>query len=245
MNIHHATVKAAAAKGITLTGNDEDGVTATSGEREFTFQVEDESVTDTAKAVWARLADILAFEAETPGVQIEQRDGDYCAIRIEDGADIACDPDYDDLLVTVREALSADEGAEAEDGEEPEVRSVVPDRYKKEYAARGHPAHCGDWLANVLNARVLGENGLNVDLMLAVADANGLDARKWLSGTRGWQGRFRMTSRNALAKIVAVAGVLHVPAEANNGEGDVELEPPAAWVAEHTPKAKGKAAVQA
>lgn len=249
--IHHATVKSAANKhGVTLSNDDEGNVVAAFGEREFTFPTEAEGdeptqaeLTEVAKDAICVVADVRAFEAEYPRFQIDQDEGDYVGRFVEDGEEVARDPELADLFETLREA--GVEGADDED-DEPEVRSVVPYRYKREYAERGHPAHCGDWLAVTLNARCLREGGFVIEPMVAICEANGLDPQRWLkSSTRGWQGRFRMTSRNALAKVVAVAGVMHVPAEANNGEGDVELTPPAEWIAAHTPKARGKAAVEA
>lgn len=245
--IHHATVKSAQAKGIGLS-YDEGVVTAAYGEREFSTTLEGDEptqrdVTDAAREVWRIAADAQAWEADHPTMQIEQDDGDFVGILLADGTEVARDPDFDDLIVTLNEAGEA-EGDEEDD--EPETRSVVPYHYKREYAERGHPAHCGDWLALTLNARCLADTGFLIEPMVAICEANGLSPQKWLkSSTRGWQGRFRMTSRNALAKVVALAGVLHVPAEANGSDGDVELTPPAAWIAEHTPKGKGKAAVAA
>lgn len=254
--IHHATVKAAAAKGVTLT-NDEDGVTAAiqtkAGERTFSIGVDDAAPntewTEAAKDMWAKLVDALAFEAEHPGFQIETEDGDFVARSTEDGDVVASDPDYEDLLVTLREmADEAEANDDGEDDEEKDSRSVVPPTYKRQYAERGHPAHCGDWLAVTLNGFCLGDEGTSIERMLQIAEANGIGAKAegYLANrSNGWQGRFRMSTRNVLAKVVATAGVLHVPAEASDGKGDLEIEPPAAWIADHLPKAKGKAAVSA
>lgn len=251
--IHHATVKSAASKGVTLEASDLD-VTATKGERTFTLTIEPEGddptqaeYTDAAKDVWATLEQALAWEAEPEGagVQIEQDGTDFVAIRTEDGEEIARDPELDDLLVSVAE-LKAD-GDEEGDDEEKESHSVVPDVYKQRYAAMGHPNTCGDWLAVVLNERCLTGDGKTflVEPMLAIAEANGVDAERYMARkTRGWQGRFRMTTRNVLKGVVATKGVLIVPAEANGDRGDEELAAPADWIAANLPKAKGKAAVQ-
>lgn len=250
--IHHAVVKSAASKGVTLEVSDQDGfaVEATIGERTFSLPVEPDGdeptqaeYTEVARDVWNNRQQAADFEAEYPGVTVDQDGEDYVGFD-KDGEEIARDPDLDDLFTTLREAVTEDTDGDTDDeDEEPESRSVVPDRYKKEYAERGHPAHCGDWLAVTLNGFCLGETGSNLTTLTVIAEANGVDTARYSTNrTNGWQGRFRMTVRNVLAKLVATAGVLHVPAEAS-GENDLELQAPAAWIAEHLPKAKGKAAV--
>ena len=252
--IHHATVKSAASKGVTLQVEDNGAVSATQGERTFHLSFEPEGDeptqaewTDAAKDVWNTLAEVLAFEGEPEGkgIQIEQDGGDFVAVRTEDGEEIARDPELADLFETLRERAA--EGDDEGDDEEKESNSVVPDGYKQRYAAAGHPNTCGDWLAVVLNERCLTADGktFRVEPMLAIADANGVDAERYMARkTRGWQGRFRMTTRNVLKGVVATKGVLIVPAEANiDGRGDEELAAPADWIAANLPKAKGKAAV--
>lgn len=129
------------------------------------------------------------------------------------------------------------EEADAEDLEEEDKRggSVVPDRYKKQYAEAGHPGTCGDWLATVLKDLTTDNKGkLDPDAVDEIARLNGLSLDKLTRTNPGWQGRYRMTMRNMLVKVVANTGELHVPA---TEDGDV-LKAPGEWVAANQPKVK-------
>lgn len=180
----------------------------------------------------------LAFSAGGQPLEVEREDGEGIAIADLDG-------DMVTELAQSKEALGIED--EPDEDEDDDRASVVPFVYKRRYAEAGHPAHCGDWLADTLNGFCLGDEGAQIENTLVIADANGVDGRPYLARkTRGWQGRFRMTVRNRLVTaIVKANGVLHVPAEASGGD-DLELQAPADWLAAKTSKkAKGKAAVEA
>lgn len=151
----------------------------------------------------------------------------------------------DDLPSSMADVLEeltngeADEIAEAdaEDAAEEDARSgsVVPDRYKERYKEQGHPGTCGDWLATVLQPLTTLPSGkLDPDAMAEVARLNGIDTSKLNRTTAGWQGRFRMTARNMLVKVVAKNGFLQVPADEN---GD-QVKAPGDWMAANQPKVK-------
>lgn len=122
-----------------------------------------------------------------------------------------------------------DEAADAATEEEPEhTGSVVKDTYRARYAELGHPTHCGDWLANILNNLVQGKKATDLARFEAICEANGVDLSKYDRGNPGWQGRLRMTGRNLLAKKVYLAGgVLKTPIEG----ADPEYRAPADWMA--------------
>ena len=245
MTIHHTVVKAAAAKGITLTLED-DVITAAFGEQEFTIDVDADGGSDTeqAKDIWVKADDIRAFQGDHPTIQIEQDGEDWIAVKVEDGEEVAREADLADLFEAVRN-LDADDAEGEEADEEDDRRTVVPTIYKRRYAEAGHPNTCGDWLAMVLNGICLTPEGFQIGPMLAICDANGVDGERYLARkTLGWQGRFRMSARNKLKGVVAKAGVLFIP-EGLDEAGEREMEAPAEWVAANTPKAKGKVALAA
>lgn len=118
-------------------------------------------------------------------------------------------------------------------------KSVVKPTYKLAYAARvvngargkkgvskkAQARSCGDWLALELASRTLDDkNQLQLDAFTAILDANGVDHSRWTNRSKGWQGRFRMTARLALQKVVAQEEALYLP----NGES---LKAPGTWVA--------------
>ena len=190
--------------------------------------------------------------------------GDFVARFYIDGAqvggNIAADPSLFDLLTTLRQseddepmaeyAARLREEAEAGDEEEAEqTGSVVPDVFKKRYAEAGHPGHCGDWLAVTLNGLVQVTDGKKVitdlDRLEAIATANGVEVArvdKLGTATNGWQGRYRMTVRNMLAKKVADKGFLFVP-EGCGRDKDTELKAPKDWCAKYATKTKAKKVV--
>jgi hypothetical protein len=104
----------------------------------------------------------------------------------------------------------------AADEAEPEEKggSVVKDEYRARYAERGHPTHCGDDLANILNNLCLTSQGIDLPRFEAICNANGVSLAKYNRTNNGWQGRLRMTGRNLLARRVYEAGgVLKTPIE--------------------------------
>jgi hypothetical protein len=125
----------------------------------------------------------------------------------------------------------ATELAEQEAELDPERNSVVKGKFKQRYAENA--ALIGDkrkqvkrsnwdWLAQMLAAFCLNDKGGKIDIgaFIDILDANGVDHSNWggspLSDkpkTKGWEGRFRMTGRVALQKIVANAGMLKWPGD--------------------------------
>jgi hypothetical protein len=114
---------------------------------------------------------------------------------------------------------------EEEEGEEVETSgSVVSPTYRARYAEAGHPTHCGDWLATQLISRTTNKAGVNVEMVDAIAAANGVNLDKYDRTRHGWQGRLRMTMRNLLArKVWAADGVLNL-------HGEEPIKAPAEWM---------------
>jgi hypothetical protein len=97
-----------------------------------------------------------------------------------------------------------------EEGRKP--ASVVKAKYRATYAELGHPTTCGDELAQKLDNLVKNAKGTNMGYFDMIMKANEVDMSKYSKTTPGWQGRYRMTGRNMLAKKVhANGGVLIIP----------------------------------
>lgn len=121
---------------------------------------------------------------------------------------------------------AADAASEAEDKV---GGSVVKDKYRLRYAEQGHPTHCGDWLAELLNNLVLGKKATDIARFEDICALNGVSLAAYKHEGKGWEGRLRMTGRNLLAKKVYYAeGVLH--ALDLNGEKQ-DFQAPAEWMA--------------
>jgi hypothetical protein len=118
-------------------------------------------------------------------------------------------------------------------------RSVVRPGYKQRYIERAEALQrkpmgvsmkalkrmTGDWLAIELAKLTLDpKSKLVVASFEAVLAANGVKYDHWNRTSKGWQGRFRMTGRLALQRVVAEAGELAVP----NGAA---IAAPRSWVA--------------
>lgn len=115
-------------------------------------------------------------------------------------------------------------------------RSVVQPKYKVKYRDRAREngqtkkaakRSAWDWLAETLAGECLNRKAkIDIDKFTAILVANGIEDphERWPNRAPGWEGRFRMTGRLCLQRIVAEAGVLRLP----DGE---ELVPPAEWVA--------------
>lgn len=119
-----------------------------------------------------------------------------------------------------------DAAADATESAKPtHTGSVVSDRYRAKYAEAGHPTTCGDWLATTINNLCLNKGGTNLEIFEIICTMNGVDLSKYNRTSKGWQGRFRMTGRNLLAKkVYAAEGVLKTP--------DREFKATAEWMAE-------------
>ncbi len=109
----------------------------------------------------------------------------------------------------------------------PKVGSVVTNRYRAKYSESGHPTHCGDALAVLLNSLCSNKAGTNLEIFERICAANGVDLSRYNRTTKGWQGRLRMTGRNLLAKkVLANGGVLHMP----EGMGEEQYKLDADWI---------------
>lgn len=144
-----------------------------------------------------------------------------------------------------------EESADEADAEEDKdvSGSVVKPEYRMRYAELGHPAHCGDELAVVLNNLVLGKTATDLEKFEAICAANGVDTTKYKREGTGWQGRIRMTGRNLLArKVYAAGGVLNIPPEARTDENVHSIQLTADWMAKQPfklPKPKATAESEA
>lgn len=245
MSIHHATKAKLAKADVTIQEAPEGSETKytafwPSNLPQIEFWYDDPKVLADA-ILAAKMASVehhMAFEQDDEGVHI--------TVGIKNPREIGLIEDLADLASSIPDALEAltsgeaDEvvEADAEDQAEEDERSgsVVPDAFKKRYAEAGHPNTCGDWLALLLNSSTTGSNGkLDVDAMDEIARINKVDTSKLNRTSPGWQGRFRMTSRNMLVKVVAAAGFLLLP----ELDGDPRQEmAPSEWMAVNRPKIK-------
>jgi len=266
------TIKLSAAQtklGITAASWDEDRTEVKVGDRLFEQLTDDSTPEDFVSAVADALkAEASGFEGILPNeaVAIEQLRGedhmasDFVARLVIDGkpaGELARDPVLADMLTTLAEeedTLAQVAGIRTDgDGEEEDERtgSVVPDVFKKRYAEAGHPGHCGDWLALTLNKLCQTMDGkktiTDLDRLEAIAAANDVTpdrVDRLGTATNGWQGRYRMTVRNMLAKKVADKGFLFVP-EGCGVDEDKEMRAPKDWCAKYATKVKAKAPAKA
>lgn len=120
------------------------------------------------------------------------------------------------------EEIEDEQGSGENEAEEPKdevaedetlpVKSVVKPKYRAIYAEAGHPAHCGDEMAEKLNNLVTNGKGTNIEFFQMIMQANEINMSKYKTTGNGWQGRYRMTGRNMLAKkVYANGGVLKLP----------------------------------
>lgn len=123
---------------------------------------------------------------------------------------------------------SADESADAE--EDSKGGSVVSPKYRHKYAELGHPTHCGDWLANLLNNFCVGSKATDLETFEKICALNGVDTSKYNRTSPGWQGRLRMTGRNLLARKVYDAKQIKVP-NSEVEDGVQIITAPADWIA--------------
>lgn len=135
--------------------------------------------------------------------------------------------EYENFVRWNEEWDAAADAAEDEDGSK--GGSVVKDKYRAKYAEMGHPTTCGDWLATILDNLCLTKKNTDLGRFTAICEANGVDMSKYDQSNPGWQGRYRMTGRNLLAKRVYLAGgVLLTPIEG----AEPQYRAPADWMAE-------------
>lgn len=243
MTIHHATKEKAAKVGIILTEHD-DYVDAH-------YPKTNRHVTARgAKDALAALTTIVGFEAENVGLRV-LHDGDTYSVMageeaLSEGEDLAetLAEALESLTDEQREALAQ---ADADEQDEDDARSgsVVPDKYKLRYKENGTPNTCGDWLAITLKDLTTDKaDKLDPDAVEEIARLNDVDTSKLNRTSNGWQGRFRMTTRNMLVKVVAVAGHLNVPA-GQGDKGSDSCKAPKAWCLANAPKIKEAAGKKA
>lgn len=253
MGIHHTIVKGAAMAGVILTSDDET-VSAHHAERGLKVTYEHEAdhgegidsamVNERAKDAWNDVVSALAYMDEHPGVRIAWGDGDWIATIANNTEYEARDPSLEDLFETLADDAEAEIETD-EDDEKEEGGSVVPDKYKKLYAAEGHPNDCGDWYANTIArfCRVNDEKGkevIDIDRLCDIAGANAVTPERFGKlgiETNGWQGRYRMTVGNMMRPRIAEKGFLFVP-EGCGVDEDTEIAAPSEWCAKYMPKAK-------
>jgi len=78
-----------------------------------------------------------------------------------------------------------------------------------------------DWLSQQIAAACLGEKDkIRIDDFMRLLEYNGVDYSRWTNRNKGWEGRFRMTGRVALQKVVANANSLKM------GDGQDVIPPP-------------------
>lgn len=254
MSIHHATVKSAASKGFILSQSD-DVVQAKHGETSVTVNIDArgfESDTDAAKEAWAICGDMVDWNADEAhaGFRILQ-DSDGFYIEREDaetGWEVVSDGHADlQEAIDAFEALDGEEPDTEEEGEEERSGSVVPDGYKRLYREIGvRGQDNGDFLAAAM-ARycVLADDKVDCDRVELLASRNGVDYPLigYNTASRGWQGRYRMTVRNKLAKRIADEGFLYVPASMTGAdEGGLTIEVPQDFRDKYATKPKSKKA---
>lgn len=212
-SIHHATIKRAASKGLTMEQTSKNLIVRGDfggrvGNAEFRFPL-------TLSAREALDACILAQEI-SDRLSLSQESGRSSAFKATNGKGIVVKGD--DLQVVIEDALhkldsistkpaakapapakakDADEGDDEGEGEE--GGSVVPPKYRQFYQERGDATHCGDDLAKALKALLVNDNGTDEAALRRLAEVNGIDFEKYAhSQTRGWLGRARMSIGNIL-----------------------------------------------
>jgi hypothetical protein len=146
-----------------------------------------------------------------------------CPYSSEEGADGEED-EYDEFI-----RWNEEFDAHADEAEEEKPGSVVKEEYRARYAEMGHPTHCGDDMAVILNNLCqTTKNGTDLDRFETICNANGVSLAKYNRTTNGWQGRLRMTGRNLLAKrIYEAGGVMKTPVEGAEPEYQMSAE----WMA--------------
>lgn len=120
-------------------------------------------------------------------------------------------PELADVLETCADAEIDPAG---EEEEEERGGNIVGEKYRQLYREVSTTGQSnGDWLAERLTADTTNADGkMNLDDLLAIFERNGVDlSAKWalarFTQSPGWRGRFRMSGRNVLEKIVARDGV--------------------------------------
>lgn len=232
--IHHGIVKKAAAQGVILTLEDDDTVVqALHAQNNVRVRLDTEGLEDDDKTGLNSLAgdalvaalDIVAFNTDemSAGWKIEQTDeGGFVLIDAEgaifaDGEDGEFETVADAVIAFNERETEEDEGANEEDDA---PHSVVPEHYKAEYKAIGvNGQDNGDFLARAFSDYCRVGDKIDVFRVERLLSRNGIE-REPIPGNRGWEGRYRMTARNMLARRISDDGTLYVPANLTGTTGE-------------------------
>lgn len=227
--IHHATKTRAETLGIIL--EDKGDVV-----RAFQPSTGREVTAEDAKIALNRAEIAAKFGHEYPMLQVF-----VGAIVYRPTEDIVMELEEDEIF-DVEDTFSAaldeanEQGFDLEGEEEEAGGSVVKDRYKKEYRARGRVDDNGDWLSETLEPWVtLEDGGLNLVALEAIFDANGVDVSSYNRTKTGWAGRLAMSGRIKLRSIVATDEELIIPSSLT-GDRRQTIHPPMDFVEKHLPK---------
>ena len=247
MPIHHATIKKAEANNITLVENRDNPerviYTATKGEGKSLLRISH----PVAKVVVDGLLLLETLKLEYPVIAKFDYDLKDDQFEAYIGKELVWEneelPDLADLLDAIAENgydLEAGPRGTEKTEEEDDRSSVVPASFKKKYKDEGHPDDCGDWLAEQLKKychkkQSQSKTTFQLDMYTDILKANKVDlSGTWASNrNRGWQGRFRMASRNVLVKVVADAGKLIIPAAVAPDNQRLEINAPTSWSAKN------------
>jgi hypothetical protein len=140
------------------------------------------------------------------------------------------------------DAAAAKEASDDADVEEDIAKpnSVVKEKFKIKYLEQARAAGIAgkaakrsnwDWLSREIAARCLNEqHKISIPCFTEILEANGVDYSRWTNRNKGWEGRFRMTGRVALQKIVANKGMLML-------KDGTEVQAPSEWCERYKTKA--------
>jgi len=214
MTIHHAVQKKATTLGFTLI--EVDGAVKAESDRVTVFA-------DTAKEALNLVQQAHAFIAEYPWFILELDADEYVVFVGED--EISRSQDLAEAIATaLEEQPEAPEDFDAPADELP--GTIVPEKYKNEYKARGDATRCGDWLCENLDPYVTNTTGkrrnTNLTLLKEVALANGID-RDWPNLNNGQQA---MNTRNMIRSKVKKTGQLVIPGSVVHSKEDLTLKNP-------------------
>jgi hypothetical protein len=157
---------------------------------------------------------------------------DLVPMNEEEAGLLLAESPKEEPLPVVENELPPDE----EEEDQPKVNSVVADKYKNNYIENAKLNGNGnkaarrsnwDWLAQQIAAHCLDEKQhIRMDDFVLLLNMNSVDHSKWTNRNKGWEGRFRMTGRVALQKIVAGNNYLVLP------NGDLAT-PPTEWITKY------------
>lgn len=233
MNIHHGIVKKAAKAGVILSIED-DAIVALHTQTNFRVAITIEDVdlegdSEDQTALNSLAQDALVAVTDIVAFNTDEANGGWKIEQDEDGTFFATDPNGEllgDAFNTIADAVEAVNEAKLEDGPEDEddegPHSVVPEGFKALYREIGiNGQDNGDFLAAAMSEFCRTTEGIDVFRVEKLLSRNGID-REPIAGNRGWEGRYRMTARNMLARRIADDGTLYVPVSLVSGEDPKE-----------------------